>query len=886
MNIINNNNYNIYVPDNTVFLRDSNCIVAEYVGTQTITTIRMKLTIYDQNSQTYTISNTVYGKDITLNINNVLTKIYNLYHLTESDIVGVDTITVEVTAYKGLTQISDTANVNTALSGFETCSIIRDGLTLPNRYHYSERDIFFPPESVYESVHGTTDREIYTSTEGVIDVDGKAFTEGQLIPLSMDSDNCSEEISVDLQDTNYDAWKRSDYFWTYGVSQINPLSIKVDDDLYDWLINQTGFSFDPFCLKQYAHESNCWAFATAVFTPTTQEGIWQLSTIGQFAYLDYNVYNIGWVDLTPYKLYTTFNFLSYNYIKENFLFTFSCSILNESMTEIGKLYFQTSADTIMTGIRYTVNRIGTTDSFWGTPIDMNKRYYYYFTMESDNSYGLEMIGGLIGRYANSTYKSQLDTIPFFKFNKEVSLSSSLGGNVFITADGFWTVNTQENPDDNLNYSIMYQLFQSMAPYFYSVTFTCFSGSREGEEISIRVYFDKYHCNSISTYNNVSLIRCQSLTMRYNNIDIIGQIVEFLEIGVNKYRFCVVLEDEEGKYYDENGNQVGYIDENDHIVGSKFAMHIDYTGSDLFCDLICHQSNINNDDGKFTRDGVVLTKLNRISLNIIPIFQIFPFNCTNYAVLLKGTMFPNPQWCMMYRELTMSATSVVKIESEYSTYFNLGYDTEQDGVFYPATRQQGTFGQSGLSTYTFLVNGVEPYNISEVFNGASTVDFDYFVDYETYKTRYDCCIQHKKIYLDDEMGTPTKYNIITNQLCEGQNTVMWIRYQNTDGFERWLYGKVINKEFSTDNMKVGGIYPKENAIMQVPIYHTSGFAEKIKLAFCDIPKHCYIEDILQSPFIEIINYTGTTRYYAALEETSIVRNDEPYQDFVLTFVKKY
>lgn len=151
-----------------------------------------------------------------------------------------------------------------------------------------------------------------------------------------------------------------------------------------------------------------------------------------------------------------------------------------------------------------------------------------------------------------------------------------------------------------------------------------------------------------------------------------------------------------------------------------------------------------------------------------------------------------------------------------------------------------------------------------------------------------CTKQDGVYHSATRGRIFDYTIVLNSICDADN-VFWLKYENMDGFVRWLPFEIKRQTYTNEVGEINFVKPfalTGGNISSYPLQSPLSFSEKIVCYIGDVPAGCYIEDILYSPYLIGYSSDGSVEFSLVLEENEIVRDiTRNVEDFVFTFIKK-
>lgn len=322
------------------------------------------------------------------------------------------------------------------------------------------------------------------------------------------------------------------------------------------------------------------------------------------------------------------------------------------------------------------------------------------------------------------------------------------------------------------------------------------------------------------------------------------------------------------------------------------------------------------------DGIYIPAISPISsIRITTVFKLygnlvsayyFPYNCTMGAMKKNdggcGNVFWN--WMMAPSKITARRYQDESVElipeivyfnpfnvgrtvscdntpilQQSSQFFSLTYDNvanfpQHYGITYFSDRRL----ENSLHDLYFNIKSDEAYTMLSnrlVYTQDPTIDYD---------SDAVCigspCVQLEQNFSTDFLsGNASSYNIILNDECNN-NSILWLNYENMDGYSRWLPLEVKKRTYANTMGDYRFVQPTYSGVNAYPLQAPLEFSEKITCFIANVPKTLYIEDVLNSPYLTAYNAFGTKKFDCVIEENEFVRDeDEDFQDFVITLIKK-
>lgn len=300
------------------------------------------------------------------------------------------------------------------------------------------------------------------------------------------------------------------------------------------------------------------------------------------------------------------------------------------------------------------------------------------------------------------------------------------------------------------------------------------------------------------------------------------------------------------------------------------------------------------------------------------YFIFPYNCvipttlTNDNILQKYALIPivvsNVGKGMSPDGDDLGASIIVN-EANISP-FNVGRSTVIDGqVYQNPPETDGWYCLSSVIEYTYPIQPLNPVYLAttgnyhtyrdyfnDLYNG---IEMLYYLP-STWKNTnrplltYEGdnstvvpspCQDAPSTVINFTEGQVASYRIIIYSLCD-TDQIFWLKYENMDGFVRWLPFEIKRRVYTTEMGDFKYVTPTQSSINAYPLQAPLSLQEKIVCFIDDVPRGCYIEDILYSPYLEGWNWDGSVHFNCVLEENEITRDSsQELEDFVLTFIKK-
>lgn len=375
------------------------------------------------------------------------------------------------------------------------------------------------------------------------------------------------------------------------------------------------------------------------------------------------------------------------------------------------------------------------------------------------------------------------------------------------------------------------------------------------------------------------------------------------------------------FFDHSGNQL-ICNESDPYSPTSVAPDLPATFYVSFNDIGGRLLSYSNETQEWTVEssafsGDITMRLeyrDDSSVNIQ--YYLFPYNCTIPTTLTNDDVLPK------YALMPSQIGNVGKVFDSagndlgcglivsgcYISPFNVGRTT----VFGDVTYQNNPELTGWFSLYNSIVDLSKP--IRDILNPDSIIYHNYFDYFQSlYNGRemfyyYDNtwkqtgrglltyegdlstvvpapCEVNENTVLDFTKGAVSFYRILLYSLCN-TDQVFWLRYENMDGFERWLPFEIKRRVYENTMGDFKYVTPTQSSINAYPMQSPLSLQEKITCFIGDVPQDCYIEDILYSPYLEGWNWDGSVHFQCVLEENEIVRDSsQELEDFVFNFIKK-
>lgn len=454
----------------------------------------------------------------------------------------------------------------------------------------------------------------------------------------------------------------------------------------------------------------------------------------------------------------------------------------------------------------------------------------------------------------------------------------------------------------------------------SLTFKDFGGNPEWIEY---VFPTKIYDNAIATptfYKGISFFKAAivftTLTIDKLPLTLSPQSLYFFpnpyELGYWRST-DLILQDEGGLYYDVNGSMVQTAEE----AGRVSVILKDPTM------LISAKLDANDDGVVDLEFGAMETNRNWINITSLTFYSgddanspityyHFPYNCSMPVALINNdTLFRYMGGLSMtaYAGCGGGGDKSYRMEviKYYLNPFNVGRNTVIDGGshsnppeiygWFSLTQEKDSLCE-GTENYSVITGGDGAFNsYNALYAGLTNNDIQEMPFYRRYKnTDYQLmvtapniitspCVDSGVVVHDFSKGAISKYNIILYSLCD-TDQVFWLRYENMDGFERWLPFEIKRRVYENTMGDFKYVTPTQSSINAYPMQSPLSLQEKITCFIGDVPQDCYIEDILYSPYLEGWNWDGSVHFQCILEENEIVRDSsQELEDFVFNFIKK-
>lgn len=192
---------------------------------------------------------------------------------------------------------------------------------------------------------------------------------------------------------------------------------------------------------------------------------------------------------------------------------------------------------------------------------------------------------------------------------------------------------------------------------------------------------------------------------------------------------------------------------------------------------------------------------------------------------------------------------------------LPFTAKINDTVYPAGVNNVSFGEDITLTYLTPIGsldvevdndtpGVYTYNLcfKDVFNTTEIEGGDIF----------NCGVNFPKII-----------KVEKRELCCGEVVV---KYTNTDGCKRMLFGKTLGVEYNSN----GEYYSVINVIKNIPKFNKTDNTITLTVGFQDINRYAYPEDIVYSDVIYIVY--NDVEYECTLDEYKFISKREDIVDF--------
>lgn len=297
------------------------------------------------------------------------------------------------------------------------------------------------------------------------------------------------------------------------------------------------------------------------------------------------------------------------------------------------------------------------------------------------------------------------------------------------------------------------------------------------------------------------------------------------------------------------------------------------------------------------------------------YYLFPYNCSIPTTLTNDDILP--KYALM-PSLIGNVGKVFNPDGDdlgcglivggcYISPWNVGRTTVINNVTYPNLPEDtgwfSLFGHENISYpirklgtpdtdiyhnyfeyFQSLYNGVEMfYYYDNFWKNSNRKLLTYNGDLSTVVPAP--CQEPQSVVIDFSKGSVFSYNLILYSLCD-TDQVFWLRYENMDGFERWLPFEIKRRVYENAMGDFKYVTPTQSSINAYPMQSPLSLQEKITCFIGDVPQDCYIEDILYSPYLEGWNWDGSVHFQCVLEENEIVRDSsQELEDFVFNFIKK-
>lgn len=940
----------IHIPDPIVFLRDSNWITyelnkeaADYVNLFAMSlTVTIKIS-NGADQKSYTLSNYVHDTQCSVNLQDVLADIYALnhngfdavepqYYITDIVITVYGYNRTDTTSVESITIVSS-ENYQNLLS---TCRDIRNGVTLPNRGHFTERDVIMPNEAPFYMAHETTDVRVPIE----LPVDG--WINNTFIPAYTEShinkeDSCSSDISITLN--SHLGWNKAGYSTSYGVSQIIFSACRATDD--GWEEGKAKNSLTSFLktgedtslINNYKHT------ITPEFGPNNCPIICLFEKSNSSTH-PYRLKLIAGLDTGEFSLLekTTILLESVTAVTDVDLINvdFNVNVLrmkihNAALTGtpcIGTLYAYVSMLPLSGTQRYAHENVTfilnepnlnpfNLSQYLQTPYG-SEIPYDYCLMDEDSKAIYTLKSGMFGSLPHDAQVASIKAA----FNNDDNIYDFL----------FWNANTfrkgggmNDNPlgmaghDEEGNplilrgdtvrrddYRIINRLYNCLNFDFSSVAVEYTDGPATKRLTSQKTTSNALILESEMEDFSMMGMTILPLVVHFSN----GTTKEFPQrkvrwsYGANQYYSnSIPLTTSGGIHYNIDGNTANQPDYIQLIVPSYCIGRLD--GDILSMAPLIHNGLLINDqwEGLIIQhpdaNAVNFARTNSDSLNtgvyaVNLLYNLteasqeyykFPFVCTDYV-----SVYYHETDITLFDLSKLSAhNGSVSADALYTTYFNLGNTINQNGTIMDMSVYTLRFFNRYLFNYIQIREEGEYsdiINVLDLFRSLpKNIKYSQIYIEQDKDIIVSPCTTIRGVSFGEQDGELREFVIHQYSICENKD-ILWIRYLNADGLERWAFGTIKERTYATHKQDIATLFPKVNSINKSPLYTTNGYEERLTVLFADIPQHMYIEDMLQSPILMAYNDRGTIGYNIAIEEEEIVRNGDPLQDFVLHVIKKY
>lgn len=851
-------------PDEVVYSKDANFFVVE---TYSIQDVRCDITVTDSTGRVVRLSNSFYTSFMYVDIS------YALMGMREGD------ITVNVVVDVGFG----------GRDSFETSFKLFSGYSLPNRMHYDDNTAYIPPEEIFNKAHPDNDGLPYIEFGSPVPIviGGKYYDTGDIFRVYSDSCDVMNDVVVPY---NYDNWETEE---TYkGISHMIVSRFVTNADLLDYFIDEGYIEPGVTPLEHGIPDlsNQCIASAKLIFV---NKKVWKVDT------LQFPVGLPSGLEKEPVQFHP-----------DNLYFEFNDSILDENLTT-GTVYrtyhfnvtnfdggsYYGEGDVIFQP--YSPNISWTTHPYESISFllgeyrdDMDVPNYDYSAVSDNNIKGcLKMLHYGI-HYSNSS------TGPFLE---DKSLLWRPDGGT----DGYYCIKTSNN-------ELLFQLTRIPIDGCPIIDlFNWFSGTTTSNyrryDLETRHYVGK------KTYNFKTKTRRFNVATTQENHGV---------NNINLKNFRLIREDGVNiDFYPQSVSAV--INENGDLVIHKYRLSkydvlyggkidVDYDGNqiwpEMYVKIICHGDFINSGGGDCISGTAEVYDMSGNLLDANALFEQNYCPFMKYGIVFDGTI----EYCFLpftcetpvlrtdsindiYLQRRVWKLSDSQIEEPYlfgyeyyDTDFDLGRSVIRNGNRVIPQPHYPLCVYPIIENPPIEVDGTVPVDLPEFYDLVEQSRLFAYGDMNggnnMFVISHPCERNDNQNYYSEMGASENRYTLVVRGSC--LDRLVWIRYTNHDGLERWMPARVLSNKYKTTGF-VGGKYrPDSSTINAFGYKSVSTIEERIDVVSTDVPNTAHIEDMFMSDNVEIFNEDGTMFFTALIEDEGVdIDFSKEENDYRFTILKK-
>lgn len=907
----------VYYPDIHVYKKDFNAITFKNTDTAPAKKIIMSIHVFFSDSSDSIISVEAYGDTATIDASRLF--------LSKPDGIQITSIEVSVSVFaESIFSDGSTRHDSTyVLTNF----VLTEGFSLPNRQHYSESQVYVPPQLVFEASEGEGVAPYAEfSSNYVVEINGKKYYPNETIKLQPDGKDCVSSFNARVL-SNYNSWAPTKATWAYGVSSIWISDIDTMNSHSDFLVfvdeifakNDFDINFRPIQSQNMIsfdqwYESQ--SLVGIILEPLVDRvGWYEIVALTAFTkrnpgvtdpYLEFNVFPVR---------HTRANDRRY-LVKTNILFTdfaYSAGIyqtLNFSTDEGDTTVPIQAALSSITGSTFvpkvvafainsptcTINQDDTIShptfqDRMGNGVATENTYDYQFATTSGRLAQYSLSALCYGRFSESFSAIILESFGSDFFKKAFKVND-----IILFAHGSTSNISTEVlfPDGGF---IKRDLTSVPVGALWVILNT---NMLDAEQLSI-------------VYENQQTQRCSYTGYKSTSYTLqtpaVGLGVSFFTTYIYLINFAHYVT----FFVVPRGDDILLTSSKFEVSNSIYMIQASITDPDVYNAILNRNSgeNLTLEANITVNNGLELTDKIEIDFATTDLsLYRFPYNCTN-SVMLLNTDDRYNQYMMDLSKVTVKKNSdnVLYLAPEiyYFSPMNVGRPPYANNGMIIENRPESDFFviknnaneldyNNRIRLYTDFSGDLDYVSYYERMKAGEAVEYwtnqpvTMGVIKQTQAGDNNVCIaepcsKQTNSSQDFINGARSNYSLMLYSQCDSDK-VFWLKYINMDGLIRWCPAIVKQKKYINNNPTLKQVYPSEFTINAFPVQAPVSLSEEIVVLISDIPKGMYIEDILYSPYIMGYSSDGQNYFYCAIKETEIVRDeDAETEDFVLTLIKK-